>query len=106
MQQSLDRVVTLRELKSLNKQSMDCGFSYNLYFETYFEHLKAAMKAEKGLKWRGLDTKVVLVYLMWHDYPKGAAVRCQVFSDGLVPGTLKLDLPELTYYQLNPALAA
>jgi hypothetical protein len=100
------RVVTLSQLKALNDLSMDNGFSYNLCFDTYVEHLKKAMKAKKGLQWRGMDTKVLLVYRMWHDYPNGAAIRCQVFSDGLVPGLLKLDVPEMTYFQLGSSLAA
>ena len=95
------RVVTLNELKALNDLSMGYGLNCNLNFETYVEHLEKAMKAEKGLQWCGMDTKVTLVYLMWHDYPDGAAVRCQVFSDGLVPGFLKLDVPEMSYFQLG-----
>lgn len=100
------RVVTLGQLKELNDLSIDHGFNCNLYFETYIEHLEKAMKAEKELQWRGMDTNVLLVYLMWHDYPDGAAIRCQVFSDGLVPGFLKLDVPEMKYFQLGSNLAA
>ena len=105
MNLSSDRFITLENLKLLNEQSISHGFRYNLDFDTYLEHLRAAMEAEDELQWRELDTEVILVPLMWHDYPQGGAIRCQVFSDDLVPGLLKLDVPIATFYQLPPTIA-
>ncbi len=101
------KVVSLAELKTINKESIDKGYNRNLEMKLFTQALKTAMYEGNGENgcWRGMKTKVMLVPLMTHNHKSGVEcephLRCHVEEMGLVSPNLTLDVPFSTFNDLT-----
>ena len=64
------RVITLRQLKEINNESVACGYNRNIWFNEFSKKLKESMYRLKGElgTWRGMKTRVMLEPLMVHEH--------------------------------------
>lgn len=69
------RLVSLRQLKAINKNSIQLGYNRNICFTDYCSALKADCIATKQPVWHGLKTVILLEPLMVHTHK--ATVRCE-----------------------------
>ena len=97
------RVVSIENLKGVNQDSIDCGYNRNFRWTNLYKVMKKKFK--KGGFWSGDKTSYVLLRpWMVHSHKGGVPcedhLRCEVFTNYLVPGTLVLDVPYETLDEL------
>jgi hypothetical protein len=69
------RLASLRQLKAINKNSIQLGYNRNIPFTDYCSVLKADCIATKQSVWHGLKTVILLEPLMVHTHK--ATVPCE-----------------------------
>lgn len=102
-----DKIVTLKELKKINKNSIETELNRTIDYKIFSKILKNNFDQDANLTWRGLNTIILLKPLMIHAYKNGEKtephIRCEVFTDGMFPGFLTLDLTKEDYAKLANA---
>ena len=91
------KVVDLRQLKEINKQSIECGYNRNIEFSKFTKSLREGMQnaPKKGGSWSGMKTKVVVQPLMHHSHKGGqeCEVHMRCFVDTPVTPAFIIDIP-------------
>ena len=90
------RVVSLRTLRVLNKESVKRGYNRNLWIKEFEKDLKEKMNKSPDVSWRGLKTEVLLIPVLIHEHKGGepceAHIRSQISTGGLLSEPF-LDIP-------------
>ena len=91
------RILNLRTLRKLNKESVDRGYNRNLYIKKFEKCLKEEMELRDDVVWTGLKTKVLLRPLLIHDFKGGIPcephIRCMINTGGILDSEPFVDVP-------------
>jgi len=102
-----NKIVTLRELKKINKNSIETELNRTIDYSIFAKILKNNLDQDAYLTWRGLNTTILLKPLMIHTHKNDVKtephIRCEVFTNGMFPSFLTLDLTKEDFAKLANA---
>lgn len=99
-----NKVVTLKTLKSINKESINRDYNRNLNWKEFQKGLMDAMNSDDRVVWSGMNTKTILTPVLVHTHKQGKScephIRCKIETVGLLNSVLTLDVPSEMFENL------